>query len=205
MKWCMARAQLSSQSMGVLRFGPCDGAMTLPSGPMAGSRSGRETLVSAAVAPSGGSSPPLRPQPARPSAAMSAPIAPIRARRRSDRDVNSGTPQIDGTIADRTREATAWPNSVAGVNGSVSSPFCQGLKPPVGLPAHVLRGRASIAAAALHRVVDGEHRKHVLGDALLDCLHGGERQLMEQHVLRRRLGHDPPSDVMRLAERHLMR
>ena len=28
---------------------------------------------------------------------------------------------------------------------------------------------------------------------------------MEQHVLRRRLGHDPPSDVMRLAERHLMR
>src|SRR6266540_4212333 len=125
----MARAQLSSQSMGVLRFGPCDGAMTLPSGPMAGSRSGRETLVSAAVAPGGGSSPPLRPQPARPSAAMSAPIAPIRARRRSDRDVNSGTPQIDGTIAD----------------------------------------------AALHRVVDGEHRKHVVGDALLDCLHGGER------------------------------
>src|SRR5262249_28534211 len=42
----MVQAQLSSQSMGVLRFGPCDGAMTLPSGPIAVSRSGRETLVS---------------------------------------------------------------------------------------------------------------------------------------------------------------
>src|SRR6266540_3456889 len=83
----MARAQLSSQSMGVLRFGPC--GMTLPSGPIAGSRSGRETLVSAAVAPGGGSSPPLRPQPARPSAATSAPIAAIRARRRSDEELNS--------------------------------------------------------------------------------------------------------------------
>jgi hypothetical protein len=28
--------QLSSQSMGVLRFGPCDGAITLPSGPITG-------------------------------------------------------------------------------------------------------------------------------------------------------------------------
>src|SRR4029077_8662354 len=59
-----ASAQLSSQSMGVLRFGACGAAMTLPSGPIAGSRSGRETLVSTAVAAGGGSSPPLRPQPA---------------------------------------------------------------------------------------------------------------------------------------------
>ena len=86
------RAQLSSQSMGVLRFGPCDGAITLPSGPIAGSRSGRETLASAAVAPGGGSSPPLRPQPARPSAATRAPITGMRARqRRSARDISART------------------------------------------------------------------------------------------------------------------
>jgi hypothetical protein len=66
-KWWMAWAQLSSQSMGVLRFGPTDGAMTLPSGPITGSRSGRETLLmSVAVAPGGGSIGPLRPHPARP-------------------------------------------------------------------------------------------------------------------------------------------
>ena len=82
--------------MGVLRFGPSDGAMTLPSGPITGSppdlpvegsggeRSGRETLMSAAVAPGGGSSPLLRPHPATLSAATSAPIAAIRARRSSD-------------------------------------------------------------------------------------------------------------------------
>ena len=64
--------------MNVLRLGPCGVAMTLPSGPIAGSRSGREGLVSAAVAPGGGSSPALRPQPARPSAATSAPTAAIR-------------------------------------------------------------------------------------------------------------------------------
>jgi hypothetical protein len=46
-KWWMAWAQSISQSVGVLRFGPPDGAMTLPSGPITGSRSGRETLVSA--------------------------------------------------------------------------------------------------------------------------------------------------------------
>ena len=92
-KWWMAWAQLSSQSMGVLRFGPCDGAMTLPSGPIAGSRSGREGLVSAAVAPGGASSPPLRPHPARPSAATSVPIAAIRTRRRSNKGLNSSTPQ----------------------------------------------------------------------------------------------------------------
>src|SRR5262249_39728255 len=97
-KWWMAWAQLSSQSMGVLRFGPSDdGAMTLPSGKITGSppdlpvdgfggkRSGRETLLmSAAVAPGGGSIGPLRPHPATPSAATSAPIAAIRARRSSD-------------------------------------------------------------------------------------------------------------------------
>jgi len=93
----MAWAQLSSQSMGVLRFGPSDdGAMTLPSGKITGSppdlpvegsggeRSGRETLMSAAVAPGGGSIGPLRPHPATLSAATSAPIAAIRARRSSD-------------------------------------------------------------------------------------------------------------------------
>src|SRR5262245_14639978 len=79
-------AQLSRKSSGVLRFGPCDGAMTLPSGPMAGSRSGRDTLVSAGVAPGGGSSPPLRPQATRPNATTSAMIAVRRARRRSDKE-----------------------------------------------------------------------------------------------------------------------
>jgi|SRR5215831_9806041 len=97
-KWWMAWAQLSSQSMGVLRFGPSDdGAMTLPSGKITGSppdlpvegsggkRSGRETLLmSVAVAPGGGSIGPLRPHPATLSAATSAPIAAIRARRSSD-------------------------------------------------------------------------------------------------------------------------
>ena len=58
--------------------------------------------------PGGGSSPPLRPQPARPSAATSAPMTAIRTRRRSDRELNSGTPRIGGTIADRRSEATAW-------------------------------------------------------------------------------------------------
>src|SRR5262249_44736238 len=89
-KWWMAWAQLSSQSMGVLRFGPSDdGAMTLPSGPITGSppdlpvegsggeRSAREALMSPAVPPGGGSSPPLRPHPATLSAATSAPIAAI--------------------------------------------------------------------------------------------------------------------------------
>jgi hypothetical protein len=90
--------QLSSQSMGVLRFGPCDGAMTLPSGPITGSRSGRETLVSAAVAPGGGSSPPLRPQPVKPSAATTAPIAVIRARCMTDKKLNSDAP-MGGTIS----------------------------------------------------------------------------------------------------------
>jgi len=95
----MARAQLSSQSMGVLRFGPCDGALTLPSGPVTGSRSGRETLVSAAVAPGGGSSPPLRPQPAKPSAATTALIAAIRdVRRMKDKKLNSDAP-MRGTIS----------------------------------------------------------------------------------------------------------
>jgi hypothetical protein len=92
----MAWAQLSSQSMGVLRFGPSDGAMTLPSGKITGSppdlpvegscgeRSGRETLMSPGVPPGGGSSPLLRPHPATLSAATSAPVAAIRARRSSD-------------------------------------------------------------------------------------------------------------------------
>ena len=83
-KWWMEWAQSISQSMGVLRFGPPDGAMTLPSGPITGSRSGRETLVSAAVVPGTGSSPLLRPHPATLSAATSAPIAAIRAGRSSD-------------------------------------------------------------------------------------------------------------------------
>src|SRR5262249_29355742 len=91
-----AWAQLSSQSMGVLRFGPSDGAMTLPSGKITGSppvlpvegsggeRSAREARMSPGVPPGGGSSPPLRPHPATLSAATSAPIAAIRARRSSD-------------------------------------------------------------------------------------------------------------------------
>jgi hypothetical protein len=54
-----ARAQLSRKSRGVLRFGPCDGAMTLPSGPIAGSRSGRDTVVLPGVAPGGRTSPAL--------------------------------------------------------------------------------------------------------------------------------------------------
>jgi len=95
-KWWMAWAQSISQSMGVLRFGRSDGQMTLPSGKITGSppdlpvegsgceRSGRETLVSAAVAPGGGSTPALRPHPATLSAATSAPIAAIRAGRSSD-------------------------------------------------------------------------------------------------------------------------
>jgi len=98
----MAWAQLSSQSAGVLRFGPSDdGAMTLPSGKITGSppdlpvegsggkRSGRETLLmSVAVAPGGGSIGPLRPHPATLSAATSAPVAAIRARRSSDWELN---------------------------------------------------------------------------------------------------------------------
>src|SRR5215831_8464881 len=95
-KWWMACAQLSSQSMGVLRFGPSDGAMTLPSGKITGSppdlpvegsgreRSGRETLRSPGVPPGGGSTGPLRPHPATLSAATSAPIAAIPERRSSD-------------------------------------------------------------------------------------------------------------------------
>jgi len=104
----LGTAQFNSQSMGVLRFGPCAGAMTLPSGPIAGSRSGRETLVSAAVAPGGGSSPPLRPQPAMPSAAASAPRTAIRAKGRSGQELNFGLPSAGKPY--RAQAATTWPN-----------------------------------------------------------------------------------------------
>src|SRR5262249_14873214 len=80
--------------MNVLRLGPCGVSMTLPSGPIAGSRSGREGLVSAAVAPGGGAKPALRPPTATPSAATSAPITTIRARHRPDEELNSGPPQL---------------------------------------------------------------------------------------------------------------
>ena len=88
---------------------------------------------------------------------------------------------------------------------SLSLLFCQDLKPPVGLPAHVLRRGPSRAATACHRVVHPEHCEDVLGDALLDRLHGGERQLMKWNILRRRLGDDTSGDVMRLAEGQLVR
>src|SRR5512133_2248644 len=100
----MARAQLSSQSMGVLRFGPCDGAMTLPSGPIAGSRSGRDTLVSAGVAPGGGSSPPLRPHAASPSAVTSTAMAAMWARCRSDEELISGPLSGEALLGRRRRQ-----------------------------------------------------------------------------------------------------
>src|SRR5262249_53919452 len=150
----MALAQLSSQSMIVLRLGPCGVSMTLPSGPIAGSRSGREGLVSAAVAPGGGSRPALRPQPARPSAATSAPIAPIRARHRPDDELNSGPPQLAAPyqIGQKRRqhgETIPFP----GETRSLSVLLCQGLKPPVRLPAHIFRSGAAVAGAAFHRIL----------------------------------------------------
>src|SRR5437867_13029831 len=143
----MARAQLSSQSMGVLRFGPC--GRTVPSGPIAGSRSGREGLVSAAVAPGGGSSPALRPQPARPSAATSAPIAAIRAKRRPDEELNSGPPQLAAPyqIGQKRRQRGQTISSPCETR-NLSAPLFQGLKPPVRLPAHIFRGGAAVTGAA---------------------------------------------------------
>ncbi len=79
----------------------------------------------------------------------------------------------------------------------------QGLEPAIGLPAHVGRRGAALADPALHGAVDREHREHILGDAFLDRLHGGKRQLVQGDLLGGRLGHDPPGHVMGLAERHL--
>src|SRR5262249_25427041 len=86
---------------GVVSFGPCDGAMTLPSGAIAGSRSGRDMLVSAGVAPGGRSSPPLRPHPARPSAVTSTAVTAIRAKNRAD---ILGSPSAGKHIGRRRRE-----------------------------------------------------------------------------------------------------
>ena len=102
------RAQFSRKSRGVLRFGPCDGAMTLPSGPIAGSRSGRDTLVSAGVAPGGRSSPPLRPHPARPSAVTSTARAAIRAKRRAD-ILGSPSAGISGADGDNMAKLARQP------------------------------------------------------------------------------------------------
>src|SRR5262249_22529569 len=162
--------------MGGLRLGRCGAAMTLPSGPMAGSRSGRERLLSVAVAPGGGSSPPLRPQPARPRAATSAPIAAIRARRRPDEELNSCPPQLAAPyqIGQKRRqrgETIPFPCETR----NLSALLCQGLKPPVRLPAHIFRGGAAVTGPAFHRILGAEHRKHVVGDALLDRLRGRER------------------------------
>src|SRR5262249_4363452 len=154
-----------------------------PSGPIAGSRSGRETLISAGGAPRGGASPPFRPQPPKPSAGTSAPIAAIRGRGRADEELNSGPPPTPAPEQiRRKRRQRGEPTPFRCGTRSLSAPLCQGLKPPVRLPAHILRGGAAMTGAAFHRIVDGEHREHVLGNALLDRLHGGERQLVERNI-----------------------
>src|SRR5262249_31205033 len=168
--------------MGVLRLGPCGAAMTLPSGPMAGSRAGRERLLSVAVAPGGGSSPPLRPQPARPRAETSEPIAAVRARRMPREELNSASPQLAAPYPigqqRRTRgETIPFPCETRNLSALV----CQGLKPPVRLPAHIFRGGAAVTGPAFHRILGAEHRKHVFGDALLDRLHGGERHSVKRN------------------------
>src|SRR5260370_2291450 len=121
--------------MSVLCLGPCGAGMTLPSGPMAGSRSGRERRASVAVAPGGGSSPALRPQPARPSAATSAPIAAIRAKRRPDEELNSGPPQLAAPYQigqKRRQRGETIPFPCEATN--LSALLFQRLKPPVLLP-----------------------------------------------------------------------
>src|SRR5258708_13551696 len=148
--------------MSVLRLGRCGAAMTLPSGPMAGSRSGRERLASVAVAPGGGSSPALRPQPARPSAATSAPIAAIRAKRRPDEELNSGPPQLAAPyqIGQKRRqrgETIPFPCEAR----NLSALLFQGLKPPLRLPAHIFRGGAALTVAAFCPILGAKHRKNL--------------------------------------------
>src|SRR5262249_1008555 len=116
-----------------------------------------------------------------------------------------GPSSIGSTISDRTQEATAWRNNpLPRGTSNLSVLLCQGLKPPVRLSANIFRGGAAVAGAAFHRIVGAKHRKDVVGDALLDRLHGSERQSVERNILRRRLGHDSLGDMMRLAERHVV-
>src|SRR5215475_13382800 len=97
----MAGAQLSSQSMGVLRFGPCGAAITLPSGPIAGSRSGRNVDL-------GGRRPGRWVEPAFASAAGKAKRSDKRAyscnpgKAQVGRTTQFGPSSIGGTIADQT-------------------------------------------------------------------------------------------------------
>src|SRR5262245_1467496 len=175
-----ARAQSMSQSMGVDRFAP-RGATGRPSPPMPGSgppaTAGSWEL---AVPDGGGSSPPLRPQPARPRAATSAPIAAILSRLRPDDGINRQPSRSEGILSDRTEAATAWRPVPCRQEYSLTL-LAEQLEPSVGFPPHVLWRRSAVADAALHRIVDREHGEHILADALLDRLHGGERQPVQRN------------------------
>src|SRR5271165_3426455 len=81
----------------------------------------------------------------------------------------------------------------------------QRLEPSARLPAHITGRRPAVAGAAFYRALHREHAQRIRADPLLDCLHGGEWQLVQGNLFRGGPSHDSPAHVVRFAERHAER
>jgi hypothetical protein len=68
------------------------------------------------------------------------------------------------------------------------------------LLAHTRRRRAAIALARGDRRIDGQHGEHLVGDARLEFLQRGERQVWQRDPCRLRGFHGGSSDVVGFAE-----
>src|SRR5690242_5780090 len=78
--------------------------------------------------------------------------------------------------------------------------FFQLAQPFFCLRAHVFRRSAAEAGPALHRTVNRKNVEHVVADSRLNFAHNSKRDPMQRNARLGRLGDDPSSNVVCLAE-----